>query len=468
MNERKRSGLFLWQPDKGALRASIAGVIVILLSTAMIPLPAGSLAGIFIRDILMIFIAGIVYPLSILKAEDRTESSGLTFRKIAAFLLINGILAFLLSLIFADGENILRGFDQAAGGGAERTGEILYIMLAGIFECIFFYAFIRTSIAKSFGVIPGIIAAAAFYSLHHAGFQAEFIKLFFVGLLYAIPVALSGSVFVIYPFFWGIGAVWDVLVQSEIVSNIAYPWPRALLLSTLFITAAVIARITRTPARIAEGGAITDDSGTSAEEYGKRMKDHLAAEYRRFGLRAEKELKLPVSARVLEIGSGPGWAGIELLKRRKDIELIAVDASADMTRAARKNAAKMHEENRVEYKEGVVEDLGMFADKTFDAVISRDSLHHWTDPVKAFKEIDRVLKKTGRVFITDSRRNLTIAEILIVKTVCKRIGAAMAVGWRNSIAASWTPEEMRNAFKSADIDRWRSTAHFFSLEIHKR
>ncbi len=51
--------------------------------------------------------------------------------------------------------------------------------------------------------------------LHHAGFQPEFTKLFFVGVMYVIVFYFTHNIFSIFPFFWGIGAVWDVLVNSE-------------------------------------------------------------------------------------------------------------------------------------------------------------------------------------------------------------------------------------------------------------
>ncbi|MBI5956564.1 MAG: hypothetical protein HY871_06130 [Chloroflexi bacterium] len=63
------------------------------------------------------------------------------------------------------------------------------------------------------GYNSSIVLAAAFYSLHHAGFQPEFVKLFFVGLMYMTVFRTTRNLLIVYPFFWGVGACWDVLVQ---------------------------------------------------------------------------------------------------------------------------------------------------------------------------------------------------------------------------------------------------------------
>lgn len=43
----------------------------------------------------------------------------------------------------------------------------------------------------------------------------EFTKLFFVGIMYVTVFYFTHNIFSIFPFFWGVGAVWDVLVNSE-------------------------------------------------------------------------------------------------------------------------------------------------------------------------------------------------------------------------------------------------------------
>ena len=90
-----------------------------------------------------------------------------------------------------------------------------YILVAGIFEMTFIYGYLRASFERAFGIIPSILLTAAFYSFHHAGFQPEFLHLFFVGLMYCSVYYITQKLLIIFPFFWGVGALWDVIVSSE-------------------------------------------------------------------------------------------------------------------------------------------------------------------------------------------------------------------------------------------------------------
>ena len=90
-----------------------------------------------------------------------------------------------------------------------------YILVAGIFEMTFIYGYLRASLEKAFGIIPAIVLTSAFYSFHHAGFQPEFLHLFFVGLMYCSVYYITQNLLIIFPFFWGVGALWDVIVSSE-------------------------------------------------------------------------------------------------------------------------------------------------------------------------------------------------------------------------------------------------------------
>ncbi|MDI6603283.1 MAG: hypothetical protein QME57_04225 [Patescibacteria group bacterium] len=81
------------------------------------------------------------------------------------------------------------------------------------FKVIYFYGFLRQRFENAFGIIPGIILAALFYSFHHAGFQPEFVKLFFVGIMYVSVFRITKNALIISPFFWGMGACCDVLVS---------------------------------------------------------------------------------------------------------------------------------------------------------------------------------------------------------------------------------------------------------------
>ncbi|NLD94132.1 MAG: class I SAM-dependent methyltransferase [Fibrobacter sp.] len=166
--------------------------------------------------------------------------------------------------------------------------------------------------------------------------------------------------------------------------------------------------------RIPECGAIKDDNKMTMEQYSEIMKKQLGKEYLRFAGNVITIVTPDNNSKVLEIGPGPGWAGINLLKKRPDLVLDGIEASNDMIRVASVNAKNEGVGNRCNYKNGFAENMTELKDATYDLVISRDSLHHWVDPEKVFLEIKRVLKPDGKIFICDSRRDLKLTGKLIV------------------------------------------------------
>lgn len=72
------------------------------------------------------------------------------------------------------------------------------------------------------------------------------------------------------------------------------------------------------------------------------------------------------------------------------------------------------------------------------------------------------------MYVTDGKRNLGLAERIVVRAVCARIGKDMAKGWTESIDASWTPAEVRSMLAEKDIREWSVSPTFLDLEISKR
>jgi len=214
------------KPQKISIIAFAIGIVIVLLSIAMIYTRGNIFVSIIIRDIVMILLFGIGVPLLIISKENKFTEYGLHLRKWYIFLPVNFILGVLLLFMFLNESPLPSAFTFTN----DIVWKIIYIMFAGIFETILFYSFIRTAIERSFGIIPAILVAAMFYSFHHAGFQPEFGKLFFVGILYATVFRIGNSALLIFPFFWAVGGCYDVLIQSKEVSEIIYPEVRSIIL----------------------------------------------------------------------------------------------------------------------------------------------------------------------------------------------------------------------------------------------
>jgi ubiquinone/menaquinone biosynthesis C-methylase UbiE len=111
------------------------------------------------------------------------------------------------------------------------------------------------------------------------------------------------------------------------------------------------------------------------------------------------------SGMALEIGPGPGYLGLEWLKKTKKTSLKGLEFRNELMPIALKNSSEYRFEGRVEYQFSEAEELP-YDDHTFSAVISTGSLHEWKNSVKVLDEIDRVLMKGGRYFISDLKRNM--------------------------------------------------------------
>lgn len=223
----------------------------------------------------------------------------------------------------------------------------------------------------------------------------------------------------------------------------------------------------RVKSRIPEGGAIKDDNQMTMEQYSNYMKTRLWKQYTEFADSIISRVNPLNNAKVLEIGPGPGWGGIALLEKRQDLQLEGLEPSRDMIRVASANAKEAGMADRISYFEGFAENMAAIGDCQYDLVISRESLHHWTDPEKAFREVKRVLKKDGKVCIYDHRRDLGLFGKIIVAVYGSYGVKEMMSHWKASIRASYTAEEIGEILESAGCGGWKIEKELMNLVIFK-
>lgn len=105
---------------------------------------------------------------------------------------------------------------------------------------------------------------------------------------------------------------------------------------------------------------------------------------------------------VLDVGTGPGLLVIEIARRAPRLEVVGVDPSPDMLAAARLTVAAAGLTGRVRFERGEAAALP-FADGSFDLAVSTLSLHHWERVPDALRELHRVLRPGGRLWLYDVR-----------------------------------------------------------------
>jgi ubiquinone/menaquinone biosynthesis C-methylase UbiE len=163
--------------------------------------------------------------------------------------------------------------------------------------------------------------------------------------------------------------------------------------------------------------------------------DRMQAALRDQGWLETEDLLLSgiVSGFALEVGSGPGYLGLEWLLRTRDTRLAGLDISLDMVAIAKNHARELELADRAEHLLGSGETIP-FEDNAFDAVFTSRSLHEWLNPCAIFTELWRVLRPGGTLYVSDLRRDLSrsacnfleqrVKSEVILESLRASIGAA--------------------------------------------
>lgn len=114
------------------------------------------------------------------------------------------------------------------------------------------------------------------------------------------------------------------------------------------------------------------------------------------------EKYLPGEGLILDAGGGPGRYAIELAKR--GYEVVLLDLTPRLLEIAEEQAVKAGVRDRIKIVEGSIDDLSMFGDSYFDAVLCLGgALSHLVEEErreKALDELIRVAKEGSPIFIS--------------------------------------------------------------------
>jgi SAM-dependent methyltransferase len=171
-----------------------------------------------------------------------------------------------------------------------------------------------------------------------------------------------------------------------------------------------------------------------------------------------------VSGHALEVGPGPGYLGLEWLKATDSTRLTGLDISPDMLDVARRNAVQYEFESRATYIDSPGGQMP-FADATFDGVFTNGSLHEWQNPTQVMNEIARVLKPTGRYFISDLRRDMNPMLRWLMWLGCQP--NAMRPGLTTSLNASYTPRELKEIVGASQLPTPEVRANPIGLNVSR-
>jgi ubiquinone/menaquinone biosynthesis C-methylase UbiE len=143
-----------------------------------------------------------------------------------------------------------------------------------------------------------------------------------------------------------------------------------------------------------------------------RNESTLAASYLFHTARASQAIQ--GCKRVIDLGCGPATQLIQIASLNPEIEFIGVDMSQEMLKHARAHVAEAGVTN-VSFMTGDVTKLEQFEDHSIDGVISTVSLHHLPTLGHlegCFREIKRVLKSDGALYLADFGRLKSLKSVI--------------------------------------------------------
>ena len=154
---------------------------------------------------------------------------------------------------------------------------------------------------------------------------------------------------------------------------------------------------------------------------------------------------------AVDIGCGPGDVMIRLARARPDLHITAIDASAPMITLARDAVMKNGLSDRIELILGYVPSVALKA-HSFDAVLSKDLLHHVPDPSVLWREVARLARPGAVVYVMDLLRPPTHEEARrIVDRVAAREDPILREDFYNSLCAAFTLDELREQVAAAGL-----------------
>ncbi|MEJ7590936.1 MAG: class I SAM-dependent methyltransferase [Planctomycetaceae bacterium] len=165
-----------------------------------------------------------------------------------------------------------------------------------------------------------------------------------------------------------------------------------------------------------------------------------------------RELIPATATKVLDLGCGPGDVMIRLARACPTLKITAVDGSPAMIQLAQTAIDDSGLSMTIRALQGCVPGLPLSAGH-FDAVLSKDFLHHLPDPMALWHEVQRLIKPGGFICVMDLwRPDSPEAAQEIVQAVAANEADVLKTDFYNSLLAAFTPEEIGGQLKAAALN----------------
>jgi ubiquinone/menaquinone biosynthesis C-methylase UbiE len=154
---------------------------------------------------------------------------------------------------------------------------------------------------------------------------------------------------------------------------------------------------------------------------------------------------------VLDIGCGPGDVMLRLAAARPSARITAIDGSSAMLELARQAVRSAGQQQRVTLLQGYVPGLPL-EEHSFDAILSKDLLHHLPDPMVLWSEARRLGRRGAAIYVMDLMRpESPQAAHNVVETVARDELPILKADFYASLCAAFTLEEAKAQVKQARL-----------------
>jgi ubiquinone/menaquinone biosynthesis C-methylase UbiE len=155
---------------------------------------------------------------------------------------------------------------------------------------------------------------------------------------------------------------------------------------------------------------------------------------------------------VVDIGCGPADVVIRLAKAAPQAAITAIDGSAPMIALGRTAAREAGVDDRLTLLHTRIPGPPPVS-QSFDAVLSKDLLHHLPDPLVLWNEVKRLGRPGAAVYVMDLVRPDTkeIAHAM-VKEGAGSEHPILQHDFYQSLLAAFTMDEVRAQVAAADLD----------------
>jgi membrane protease YdiL (CAAX protease family) len=209
-------GEYYWRPNKETLVAFISYALVVggLYTAFQVFTPQRVAANFLTFGPLTLASLGVAVPVlyTVLVRRRSLTNIGVTTKHLIPSITLSIFLA------WDTYRNTLAGL--ALPSSRALIPLVTMTLAVGLFEAVFFRGWLQMRFEEAFGLVPGLIVAAACYSLYHIGYGMEvqeMLFLFGLGLTFGAFFRLTKSIFVLWPLYTPIGSIYTNLSEGLVL-----------------------------------------------------------------------------------------------------------------------------------------------------------------------------------------------------------------------------------------------------------